>query len=86
MGENADTLAGSHDQAFIRGTASSQPGSSRVLKLLFHLRGWTSVTPSIISTATSCDEMGVLTSQDICNKKQMSFQMENLLYGLEQIS
>lgn len=55
------------------------------MKLLFHLRDRTSVTPAVISTATSCDEMGVLTSQDSCNKKQMSFWMGNLFCGLEQI-
>lgn len=41
--------------------------------IAFHSRGCTSVTRSFISKATSCDEMGVLTSQDSCKQKQMDF-------------
>ncbi|KAB0404788.1 hypothetical protein E2I00_018218 [Balaenoptera physalus] len=48
--------------------------------------GWTSVTPSIISMATSCDEMGVLTSQDSCNKKADGLLDRKFTYDLEPIA
>ena len=44
------------------------------------------MTPSIISMATSCDEMGVLTSQDSCNKKADGLLDRKFTYDLEQIA
>lgn len=44
------------------------------------------MTLSIISMATSCDEMGVLTSQDSCNKNADGLRDRKFPYDLEQIA